>query len=252
MTFSTMLIIAVVVGVLIGIGNLMLISDRKSKIAGGISALENFTPTCQITGCDGMSGLAVDESRHKVCLIRSVGSTVTNSIVDYKDLLSVELFEDGFSMTKTSRSSQLGGALLGGLALGGVGVLVGGLSGKTTTKGKIKTVQLRLVVNNTQSPLHDVTFMNIEGNKGGFVHNAAIQQARHWHGIIEVLINRADADERMNVSTAQLAIALPTLSVADELKKLAELKDLGVLTSEEFQQHKAKLLGDSFPASISS
>ena len=32
-------------------------------------------------------------------------------------------------------------------------------------------------------------------------------------------------------------------SVADELKKLAELRDAGVLTEEEFDTQKAKLLG---------
>ena len=33
-------------------------------------------------------------------------------------------------------------------------------------------------------------------------------------------------------------------SVADELKKLKELVDAGVLTASEFEQHKAKLLGN--------
>jgi hypothetical protein len=35
----------------------------------------------------------------------------------------------------------------------------------------------------------------------------------------------------------------PPVDVADQLRRLAELKDSGVLTEEEFQAQKAKLLG---------
>jgi len=33
------------------------------------------------------------------------------------------------------------------------------------------------------------------------------------------------------------------MSVADELKKLSDLKDSGALTAEEYQQQKRKLIG---------
>jgi hypothetical protein len=39
------------------------------------------------------------------------------------------------------------------------------------------------------------------------------------------------------------ASAAPALSVGDELRKLAELRDAGALTDEEFNAQKAKLLG---------
>ena len=243
MSFSTVLIIAVVFGLLVGIGNAVATSGRKKKLSVGIASLPDFSPTYQFSGSDGMAGLAVDDHRHKICLIRTIGAAVTNKIVDYKEILSVELFEDGASVTKTSRSSQIGGALVGGLALGGVGAIIGGLSGKKITTGKVKSIQLRLIINDTRSPLHDVAFMNVEGNKGGLIYNAAMGQARHWHGLVEVLINRADAEERVKILATTNQAILPAPSIADEIQKLASLKDSGLLTLEEFQREKSRLLG---------
>jgi hypothetical protein len=46
---------------------------------------------------------------------------LTTRIISYRDLLSSEIFEDGTTITKTVRSSQVGGGLIGAIALGGVG-----------------------------------------------------------------------------------------------------------------------------------
>ena len=246
MDFSTILILAVVVGSLIGIANVVAANSRKNQLAQMVAELPDFAANHQVIGSDGFAGLAVDEGRKKICLIaNSCGVAASQRIVDYRDILSAELFEDGFSVTKTSRSSQLGGALIGGLALGGVGAIIGGLSGKTVATGKVKSIQLRLVVNDTQSPLHDVTFMDVEGNKPGIIYNAEIAQARHWLGLMDVLIKRADEEDCANTPSEQPKVAISRISVADEIKKLAELVASGALTNDEFQTQKEKLLKES-------
>lgn len=216
---------------------------KKKAIELKLKSLLDFDPTQQVIGSDGNSGLAVDESREKLCLITISGTVVSTRVISNKDILSAELFEDDDSITKTVRSSQIGSAIIGGLLLGGVGALVGGLSGKKETSGKVKHIDLRLLVNDTNSPLHDVAFMNVEGKKGGIIYTQAIQVARKWHGIVEVLIKRAEVEESLLASERQAPQALSSISVADEIKKLADLHDSGILTSEEFQQQKAKLLG---------
>jgi len=45
---------------------------------------------------------------------------LTTRIISYRDLLSSEIFEDGTTITKTVRSGQVGGALIGAIALGAV------------------------------------------------------------------------------------------------------------------------------------
>lgn len=155
-------------------------------------------------------------------------------------MLSCEIFTDGDTVTKTSRSSQAGGALVGGVLLGGVGAIIGGLSGKKTAVEKVRRVDLRIVVNNTQKPVHDINLYSGETNKNSMFHKAATEKARHWHSLIAILIKRADEEDKAKESTPQPVEK--NKSVADELSKLMELKEKGILTDEEFTQQKLKLL----------
>jgi hypothetical protein len=165
-------------------------------------------------------------------------------MITYRDLLSSEVFEDNVTITKTARGSQLGGALIGGLALGGVGAIIGGLSGNKTSSDKVNRIDLRITVNRTGSPVHDINFMNVEGKKNGIIYKTAMKQTRHWHGLLGVLIKRADTEDI--AQEGELVVENPKLlqkgSVADELTKLAELQKLGLLTEDEFMVQKAKLL----------
>ncbi|MFA4935503.1 MAG: SHOCT domain-containing protein [Candidatus Methanoperedens sp.] len=242
MDSSTILILAIVVGgIIIAIGKLVVTSQKKKDIKGKLDQLSDFYASQLIVGEDGESGIAIDEQRKKVCLIKHNAGNTDLAVISYKDLLASEIYEDGTSVTKTSRVSQAGSALVGGLLFGGVGAVVGGLTGKKSTSDKIKRIDLRLTVNRTQAPIHDVNFMNVEGKRGGLIYNNAIQKVRHWHGLIEVLIRRADEDDRKEENTFEPK-GVERNSVADELTKLAKLKEQGILTDNEFMEQKAKVL----------
>lgn len=72
------------------------------------------------------------------------------------------------------------------------------------------------------------------------MYQQALDQARHWHGLMDVLIKRADREDKE--SNKAVNEALNINSVAEELKKLAELRDIGVLSEEEFQRQKSRTL----------
>lgn len=245
MDFLTWVISFVVGGLLvvalIGVMRAINTSNKKKAMDDYLGRIKDFSATQKVMGKDGNTGLAIDEQRKKICLIDHRQQNITTRVFVYKDLLSSEIFEDGATVTKTVRSSQIGGALIGGLALGGVGAIIGGLSGKTQTSGMVKKVDLRLIVNDTKNPLQDINFLDMETKKDGFIYKQAIQQARHWHGLVEVLIKRADLEDK--TANTNDTLKPPSGSVADELKKLAELRDAGVLSIEEFQQQKSRLLG---------
>lgn len=205
---------------------------------------QNFSKTQHIMGKNKETGLAFDEVNKKICLLfASRACVISSQIFSYKDVLSVEIVEDGETITSTVRSSQIGGALIGGIALGGIGAVIGGLSGKTKTSGAVRKIILRLVVNNTGNPLHEVSFLNLETGikKIDARYQEAMQLARHWHSLIEVLIKRADMEDKENV--ANNVVQVSQNSIADEIKKLAELREAGILSDIEFQQQKEKLLG---------
>jgi Short C-terminal domain/Phospholipase_D-nuclease N-terminal len=65
--------------------------------------------------------------------------------------------------------------------------------------------------------------------RGGSMHERAVAQARHQ-----------DAEFRQYV---QQAAAGSPASTADQLSKLADLRDRGVISAEEFDREKAKVLG---------
>jgi hypothetical protein len=189
------IIFCVAAGILFVIVQAILTTKKKKGMEIKLGSLNNFSATQQIMGNDGNSGIAVDEGRKKVCLIKQIIGNIELDVIPYRDILSSEVFEDGETTTKTARGSQLGGALIGGLALSGAGAIIGGLSGKTTSSEKVYKIDLRITVNRTSNPIHDINFMNVEGKKQGIIYTVAMEKARHWHGLLAVLIKRADSED---------------------------------------------------------
>lgn len=97
-----------------------------------------------------------------------------------------------------------------------------------------------MIIKDTSAPLHDVTFLNVKTEKTHNRYKKAMQSARHWYGIIEVLIKQAEEDKKNAVNNV---VQISQSSITDEIKKLAELRDIGILSDVEFQQQKEKLLG---------
>lgn len=238
------LLVIVAVGGGIGIGafQVAMVSNRRKAMKQKLSELDDFETSQEIMASDGNSGIAIDERRKKVCLIKQGFEGVILDVCTYRDILEAEIFEDGQTITKTSRTSQLGGALIGGLAFGSVGAMIGGLSGKQVSSQKPNRIDLRIIVNRTESPVHDVNFMSIESDRNGVLYTNAMELARHWHGLIAVLIRRADEEDKNSEKPEESEPNLSHGFVSDELRKLAQLKDEGLLTEEEFSAQKVKLL----------
>lgn len=189
------------------------------------------------------SMIALDEDNRKVAFISSKG--IVYKIVNYKDILESHVVEDGISITKTSRGGQIGGALLGGFIAGGVGAIIGGLSSEKRTSDKVKKIELKIIVNDTDKPVQTITFLKGENdkmfNKDTHEYKYAISQAEHWQSLMSVIIKQADEEEKQSKKGIKESNN-NFYSTADELKKLVDLKNNGILTEEEFNQQKQKLL----------
>lgn len=233
----TFIIIIIIISIIIAIGFGIASGIKNQKaLSESLKNIPNFTITKKID--DGSNGLAYDEQRKKICLFTRNGSEFNIRIFSFSDILSSEIFEDGSSLTKTARGSQIGGALIGGLALGPVGLLLGGLTGKKKNIEKVNSIDLQITVKDLGQPTHIINFLNIESEKNGFLYQNSINLARQWHSIIEILIKNADAMDDENTPKSKV---MP-FSISDELKKLAELKESGILTDSEYEQQKRKLL----------
>ncbi len=247
----------------IGIGVLFIIAaiqdkNREKRMTDELSKLDNFNSSQHLIGEGGINGIAVDEKNNQVCLISRVNGTNEFDVVPYNDLLTVEIHEDGTTVTSTSRGSQAGGALIGGIALGGVGAIIGGLSAKQTSTNKVTNIELRVIVNRTNSPTHDIIISRLEMERGGLAYKGTMDKARHWEGLIKVLIKRADeidqttepkaSEQNLNDQPQIDKMRKATNNsneknfLTRELIKLGKLREMKVLSDSEFQDRKKYLI----------
>lgn len=232
------------------------VKKRHNEKLKGIFDKENLKITQQYM-MSNYSIVAVDENSQKICFLKS-NSEIKNDkhllniekvkydvkTFSYKDILESEVVIDGETVTKTSRKSQVGGAILGGILAGGVGAIIGGLSGKTSSKEKVKTIQLKIIINDTKNPLQIITFLNedtsIVRSNEKFI--KANKEVMHWHSLFKVVIDIADKEEKSTqVIQNNINGTNATFNSADEIRKLHELLKEGIITQEEFDLQKKKI-----------
>ncbi|WP_152984238.1 hypothetical protein [Stenotrophomonas nitritireducens] len=191
--FILILVALVVIG---AVTSIVVAQANKRGIGGYISGIPELSGDYIRVGEDGRTALVIDESRLKIALVYRSGEGIFHRLLSYGDVISAQIHEDGFVVTSTSRASQLAGAAVGGVLLGGVGAVVGAVTGKQTQVAKVKRVELRLVVSDVARPIHDVVFQDVESKRDGLIYQHSIQQAREWLGRFEAVIHRSKATPR--------------------------------------------------------
>lgn len=171
-------------------------------------------------------GLAVDDSARKLCLI--FGNNLR--VIGFPDLIESEVVVDGHSVTKTSRASQFVGTAVGAVLAGGVGAIIGGLSGSKSTKEKVNGVSLKLIVNDTKDPIHVIDFFEMTST-GSTVPQIALDEAKYWHDLLSVIIKQARDDAPVAKGSA-----------IEDIERYADLHKKGILSDEEFAAAKRKAL----------
>lgn len=160
--------------------------------------------------------------------------------IQYNQILSTEIIQDGSSVIKTNRTSQVGGAILGNILLGPVGLLLGGLTGSKRTEGNVSQIELRIVINDIKSPTHIINFLNKKTNTSNNTYKNAINSARKLQDILSVIIKDADSEDEQKTPQA-IENLQKSASIADELIKLSDLKNKGAITAEEYELLKKQL-----------
>lgn len=144
---------------------------------------------------------------------------------------SFEVIKDGEKSERFSIASATGGALL----TGGIGLLAGFMM----PKKKMKCSELKLRIYTTgATSVHDISFIKKPINVKSHDYDKAIKNLDKVLEIIQnaILTNTNEAPKQ------EMNILDISSGIADELNKLMELKDNGILTQDEFDSQKAKLL----------
>nr|MDH3135723.1 hypothetical protein [Bacillus velezensis] len=128
--------------------------------------------------------------------------TLEEKIIPFEKIIEAEVSIDDNTVTKVSKGSQITGAVVGGLAAGGIGALVGGLSSNKTETKYFKKIDLKLKLDDFSSPIYRFDFLPSKDDFGlenvkGFKQDDpkvkdALSKAEIWQGIMEIAIRKAN------------------------------------------------------------
>ena len=177
-----------------------------------------------------------------------VGSS-TREIFNYSDIIEVSYEENGSQLYTKSAGRTVGGAIVGGVLMGGAGAVVGGLSGGSKQNKEIKNMDIKILLRSTSRTTCVLHFKDVDrvlktkDETDRKLYETYVKNANQAKDILSIIIDNA---KQSSAPIAQLVtqpvVAPSSSSVADELAKLAKLKADGILTEEEFQAQKSKLL----------
>lgn len=187
------------------------------------------------------------DSFFKVLVI--IGRDKMHKSLNYSDIIEVSYIENGDQLFSKSTGRTVGGAIVGGVLMGGAGAVVGGLSGDSKQNKAVKNMDIKILLRNTDETscvLHFMDSSNPLKTKESIDkshYEEFLNNANKAKDLLSVIID----DVKQTAAQAAPVISQPaapqSISVADELMKLAKLKADGILTDEEFVAQKKLLLG---------
>lgn len=196
------------------------IRERYQYLEQSKELIESFSSTTKIG-----QYLFVDENNQLFRLGKK------GECFPFSDLVNFELNEDGETLSK----GGLGKAVAGGLLLGGVGAVVGGVTGKKKQKALVNSMYIRLSLKNRWVKSLKIDLIKTQTKKSSMIYKATKQSADEIISTLEMISSHNDSTAEVTVTNAS--------SPADELLKYKELLDMGAITQEEFDKKKKDLLG---------
>lgn len=159
-----------------------------------------------------------------------MGKKKNPKVYNYSDIIDCDLIEDEDSITK----GGLGRAVAGGLLFGGVGAVVGGITGGKKTKSIVNSMKIKITVNDMTDPVAYVTLISAPTKTSSFIYKTAEKTAHEILSAIAVILNE---------NAASNPAAEVSMSETDEIRRYKQLLDDGIISQEEFETKKKQLLG---------
>ncbi|WP_297639728.1 SHOCT domain-containing protein [uncultured Clostridium sp.] len=176
--------------------------------------------------------LYISDTMQEICIPATFIDSL--KILKYTDILDFELLEDG----NTISSGGVGRAVAGGFLFGGVGAVVGAATGKHKSTGVVNSMKIKITTKDLNEPVIFIKIFKGEQKKGSFMYNSYQKDAHKILSMLQIIVDKVNQDSTNNNSIIQEN----QKSKVDELKELKELLDSGILTQEEFNSEKAKIL----------
>jgi hypothetical protein len=196
---------------------------------GGIPSLDSIIEKNKVTS----KGIYF-EIRPKGLEILMLNGFSTYRFGLYDEGINYWAFEAQKKITEKKSKSIIGRALVGGLILGPVGAIVGGMTGigdKEKSKS-LSGIDNILSISYTENDIEYILLFECSDKKTKKV-------MEYFNKNFQNKYNEATEEEELSTNNNSVG---KSVSIADELLKLKSLLDDGILTLEEFDAQKSKLL----------
>lgn len=154
-----------------------------------------------------------------------------SKIYNFADIIDFELLEDGDSVVK----GGLGRAIAGGVLFGGVGAIVGGVTGNKKSKAVCNSLKIKITVKSMFNPTEYINFITTPTKKDSILYTTYFSSAQECLSNLQLICNEINNDKDSTKVESNI-------SVADEILKFKNLLDNGIISEEEFKAKKEELL----------
>ena len=184
--------LVLIIAAAIGIEKRSRLKNIANATIRQVNALSDFHADFIRVGFEGQRGLAIDESR---CLLMLIKDS-RRKVVRFDQIVSCEIKEDSASLIATRRGA--GGIVIGGLLAGGVGAIVAGIASPqhSTVTGGVRRITLLIVTDDLSDPNHALTFLFGVGgtivSKSSASYRNGLENAQLWHSRITIAMRRAE------------------------------------------------------------
>ncbi len=178
------------IGLLVAWVALRIFLVRKAgSIKQRIRELDDFEADDVYVSDQNLGGIAIDLKRREILLT----DAEEFRRFTVPSMMSCEILEDDVQLAYANRGSQLAGVAVGGILLGGVGAVIGGLSGSRRTVNKVRKMILRFVTDDFKKPNHDIVLLDWIHDKEGaprdsLVYRQALEAAELWHSRVRAMM----------------------------------------------------------------
>lgn len=163
----------------------------------------------------------------------------------FVDLIDFSVNEDGTSVT----SGRSGSATVGALLFGAAGAVVGAAGSKKTTQ-MVQNLNITLSYKGLNAKIDTIDLINISSpvSKDSEYYVGKVKTCNRIVSVLQQIINENEKsnsvleEETTSPTVRGKGIAIYAFSVADEILKFKQLYDEGIITEDEFENQKDKLL----------
>lgn len=203
----------------------------KEKKKGLLSKTAN---AAVFVGTAGMSSVAKATIKGVQTIARK-----PDSVYRFNELIEFELLEDDSQVS----SGGVGRALVGGALFGGAGAIVGGITGPKKTKKIVESLVIRLTVDDIDNPIIMLPLITSKTKTSSKEYTEAFMLSQKIISTLNVITSNQDEKvQKIEVINTPNVELVTDYDPYEELKKVKDLLDMGIITQEEFDAKKKELL----------